>query len=288
MIVMHQLKRSACVLLLLSGFGCAGSPPANLVDARSAYERASKGAAAELAPAQLHAARVSLNLAEKTYEDEGESENARDRAYVAQRKAELAEVQASITEAARRVAQAQERGEMAEEQRHASTQQELEQTRDQLNAEIQRRQAAEQAQQRALEALGDVKREARGTVLTIPGTMIFASGKAELLPASRNRLSQVAQALKQGDPNSKIVIEGHTDATGSPDRNEQLSLQRAEAVRAALISSGVPADRVSVVGYGESRPVADNGSPAGRATNRRVEIVVQPMGNQQQTRSSSL
>lgn len=285
---MYQLKRSACFSLILAAAGCASSPPAHLVDARAAYQRASQGPARELAPAQLHAARVSLDLAEKTFDDEGESDNARDRAYVAMRKAELAEVQARITEETRQVAQAEQRGEMAAEQQHAATQEELEKTREQLNAEIQRRQEAEQAQQRALEALGNVKQETRGTVLTIPGSVIFASGKAELLPASRNRLAQVAQALKQGDPNSKILIEGHTDATGSAEKNEQLSLQRAESVRAALLAGGVPADRVSVAGYGESRPVADNGSPAGRATNRRVEIVVQPSANEPQNRSSSL
>lgn len=289
---MH-LKRSACILFILAGAGCASSPPKHLVDARAAYQRASQGPAAELAPAQLHAARVSLDLAEKTFDDEGGSANARDRAYVALRKTELAEVQARIAEETHQVALAEQRGEMAEEQQHAATKEELEKTREQLNAEIQRRQEAEQAQQRALQALGDVKKEARGTVLTIPGSVIFASGKATLLPASRNRLAQVAQALKQGDPNSKVLIEGHTDATGSTEKNEQLSIQRAESVRAALISEGVPAERIAVAGYGESRPVADNASPAGRATNRRVEIVVQPGQNgdqqqQQQNRSSSL
>jgi len=285
---MYQLNRSACIFLLLSGAGCAGSPPSSLVDARAAYQRASKGPAAELAPAQLHAAEVSLKLAERTYDDEGESDNARDRAYVAMRKAELAEVQARISKDTLLVAQAEQRGEMAAEHQHAATQQELAQTQDQLKAEIQRREQAE----KALETLGDVKRESRGIVLTIPGTTLFASGKSDLLPGSKDRLRQVSEAIKQGDPNSKIVIEGHTDASGSAEKNEELSLKRAEAVRAALISEGVPSDRVSVAGYGESRPLADNASPTGRATNRRVEIVVQPnpnqRSNQPQTRSSSL
>ena|SRR5690242_15917011 len=161
-------------------------------------------------------------------------------------------------------------------------QQELQKTREQLSAEIQRRQEAEAAQQRALAELGDVKNEPRGTVITIPGSVSFASGKATLLPSARNRLRQVATALEQGDGSSKIVVEGHTDATGSPEKNQQLSMARAEAVRKSLISDGVPADRVQAVGYGETRPVADNGSAAGRATNRRVEIVVQPGSTNQQ------
>ncbi|HKO93664.1 MAG TPA: OmpA family protein, partial [Polyangiaceae bacterium] len=273
---MFEMKRSACILLFVSAAGCASSPPSSLVDARAAYQRASNGPARELAPAQLHAAQVSLTLAERTYDDEGGSDNARDRAYVALRKAELAEVHAEIAEQTRRVAQAEERGEVNARQEHAATRQELEQTREQLNAEIQRRQEAEQAQQRALAALGDVKKESRGTVLTIPGNVIFASGKAEVLTGAKNRLAQVAQALKDGDTESKIVVEGHTDATGSTASNEQLSMKRAEAVRDALVSDGVPAERITVMGYGESRPLADNASPAGRATNRRVEIVVQP------------
>jgi outer membrane protein OmpA-like peptidoglycan-associated protein len=277
---MSQIKRTACLGLVLLGLGCAGAPPQNLKDARAAYERASQGPAKDLAPAQLHAAQVALALAEKTYDDEGSSANARDRAYVALRKAELAEVQASITREIQQVERAQQRGEMAEEQQHTAVRQELEQTREQLNAEIQRRQEAVEAQQRALAALGDVKKESRGTVITIPGSVSFASGKATLLPSARNRLAQVATALKQGDTSSKIVIEGHTDATGSPDTNQQLSMQRAEAVRQALISNGVPAQRVEAVGYGESRPVADNASPSGRATNRRVEIVVEPATSQ--------
>jgi len=266
--------------LIFLAAGCAGAPPQNLKDARAAYQRASQGVAKDLAPSQLHAAEVSLALAEKTYDDEGSSANARDRAYVAMRKAELAEVQAQIAKETQEVQQAEQRGQMVERQQHAATQQELEKTREQLNAEIQRRQEAEEAQQKALAALGDVKKESRGTVLTIPGSVSFASGKADLLPAARNRLAQVATALKQGDAGSKIIVEGYTDATGSSERNQQLSQQRAEAVREALVSSGLPAERVQAVGYGESRPVADDSSPAGRATNRRVEIVVQPNPNQ--------
>jgi len=259
-----------------------------LKDARSVYRRASEGPAKDLAPAQLHAAEVSLALAEKTFDDEGDSANARDRAYVAMRKAELAEVQANITRDTQQVEQARQRREQTATQQQQALKQELQQTREQLSAETQRLQEAEAARQRALAELGNVKNEPRGTVITIPGSVSFASGQAALLPSARNRLEQVATALKQGEGSSKIVIEGHTDATGSPEKNQALSQQRAEAVRESLISKGIPADRVQAVGYGESRPVADNSSPAGRATNRRVEIVVQPdKTNQQSSRGAA-
>jgi outer membrane protein OmpA-like peptidoglycan-associated protein len=290
---MDHIKRNVIIGLALFGAGCAGAPPASLADARSAYERASTGPAAELAPDQLHAAEVFLQTAEQTYEDEGNSSNMRDRAYVAMRKAELAEAHARIVAANVQLKEAQARGEMAEQSAHAATAQELTQARAQLKdqrgmvaaqgaeleAERQRRLQAEQAQQQALEALGkieNVKQEPRGTVITLSGSVIFASGKSDLLPAARNKLSEVATALSQNEAESKIVIEGHTDSVGSPEANQELSMRRAEAVRDALVSSGVNRERVSVEGYGASRPVADNDSPAGRANNRRVEIVVQP------------
>lgn len=273
---MSQFRQSAAMGLILLAVSCAGAPPQNLKDARSAYQRASAGPAKDLAPAQLHAAQVSLALAEKTYDDEGNSANARDRAYVAMRKAELAEVQARIDQDAKQAQQAQQHEATTAMQQREAMQQELQKTREQLNAETQRRQEAEAAQQRALAELGNVKDEPRGTVITIPGSVSFASGKASLLPSARDRLQQVASALEQGDSSSKIIVEGHTDATGSREKNQQLSMQRAQAVRQSLISDGVPPDRIQAVGYGESRPVTDNATPAGRATNRRVEIVVQP------------
>ena len=65
---------------------------------------------------------------------------------------------------------------------------------------------------------------------------------------------------------------GYTDATGSRQVNERLSLRRAEAVRAFLVSAGVPADRLTARGYGPADPVASNATPAGRELNRRVEF----------------
>lgn len=283
---------SIFALTLLAG-GCAGAPPSNLVDARAAYQRASTGPAAELAPAQLHVARTFLNLAEKTYDDEGDSPNARDRAYVAMRKSELAEVQGRIARTTQETVAIQERGAKAEEAQHVATAEELTRTRaqlasaqgvnanqaTQLQTETQRREQAEAAQKQALDALSkleNVKQDARGTVITLSGSVIFPSGKSDLLPSARGKLSEVATALSQGDPGSKIVVEGHTDSVGGAAMNQTLSLKRAEAVRNELVAQGVSANRVSVEGFGPSRPVADNESPAGRANNRRVEIVVQP------------
>jgi outer membrane protein OmpA-like peptidoglycan-associated protein len=273
---------------------CGGAPPANLVDARAAYQRAAQSPARELAPDQLHAAQVFLQTAERTFDDEGDTPRARDRAYVAKTKARLAEVQAGIVRANMDYKRAEEQRQAAEQRAHAEATSELQAARSELEsvqsanaaqsaelqAETERRQQAEAAQKRALAALeqaGEVKQEQRGTVITLSGSVIFASGQAELLPSARNRLTEVASALSNGDQDSKIVVEGHTDSTGSEQTNKELSLERAEAVRDELVSNGVNADRISIQGFGESRPIADNSSQSGRANNRRVEIVIQPV-----------
>jgi len=283
----------AGLTLLAGACACAGAPPASLLDARAAYQRASAGPAEALAPAQLHVAQTYLTLAEKTYQDEGDSPNARDRAYVALRKSELAEVQARISQAGARATKAVQRGDLAEQKQHTATTEALTQSRaelalqkgviasqsTQLEAETDRRKQAEAAQEQALASLENVKRETRGTVITLSGSVIFPSGGSDLLPSARSRLSEVATALSQGEATSTIVVEGHTDARGAPEMNQELSLRRAGAVRDVLVSQGVAANRVSVVGYGSTRPVADNTSETGRANNRRVEIVVQPKAN---------
>ena len=77
-------------------------------------------------------------------------------------------------------------------------------------------------------------------------------------------------------PDLSIVIQGHTDAIGPEDYNQKLSEQRAQAVYEYFISKGVSPERMQTVGYGESRPVADNSSAQGRALNRRTEISEAP------------
>jgi outer membrane protein OmpA-like peptidoglycan-associated protein len=273
--------------------GCAGAPPSSLVDARSAYQRAAESPAEQLAPDQLHAAETFLKTAERTYDDEGDSPTLRDRAYVAMRKAQLAEAQAGIVQANMEVKRVEEQNRADVQSAHEAATNELDATRaelanargvnvaqnQQLQAETDRREQAEAAQQRALAALeraGEVKREARGTVITLSGAVIFASGQYDLLPSARSKMSEVASALSSADSKTKIVIEGHTDSTGSAETNQELSMKRAAAVRDALVSRGVSTDRISVEGFGAARPIADNTSQAGRANNRRVEIVLQP------------
>lgn len=118
--------------------------------------------------------------------------------------------------------------------------------------------------------------DARGQVMTLAGDA-FASGQSSLRAEARSNLQRVVEFVNKY-PGQNVLIEGHTDSQGSANLNQVLSQKRAEAVRDALIQDGVAASRLSALGVGEDRPVADNASEDGRARNRRVEIVVQGAG----------
>ncbi|TDK23064.1 OmpA family protein [Luteimonas aestuarii] len=100
----------------------------------------------------------------------------------------------------------------------------------------------------------------------------FATDRAEILPESQPQIEQVLALLRQDDALS-LSVEGHTDDTGTAARNRTLSQARAQAVVDALVAEGIGADRLSASGHGPDTPVADNATEAGRAQNRRVELV---------------
>lgn len=161
----------------------------------------------------------------------------------------------------------------AQAQAQAQRDRELEQERQaRLAAEREAAEARAQLEAR-LRELAQVREEARGTVLTLSGTLLFSPGKSNLLPTARARLDQLADVLRRM-PEQKLRIEGHTDSQGSEQVNEALSQRRAETVRQHLIAQGVEAGRIEAQGLGEAAPVADNQTPSGRAQNRRVEIVL--------------
>jgi outer membrane protein OmpA-like peptidoglycan-associated protein len=104
----------------------------------------------------------------------------------------------------------------------------------------------------------------------------FAFDSAEISPADRAQLDVVASRLRNEAASTRLSIAGHTDSKGSDKYNQRLSERRATSVRNYLVQSGVPAvSIVSVTGMGESQPVASNDNGEGRATNRRVEIMVE-------------
>jgi outer membrane protein OmpA-like peptidoglycan-associated protein len=117
-------------------------------------------------------------------------------------------------------------------------------------------------------------RLAAGHRVTLPA-LYFAQGQSDLLPPVQASLDTLVQALGS-QPTLRLEVQGHTDNQGDPAINQRLSRQRAAAVCAYLTAHGVAASRLRAVGYGGSRPVADNTQPNQRSRNRRV--VLQPLG----------
>jgi len=125
-----------------------------------------------------------------------------------------------------------------------------------------------------------VDSDAVATVLTelLKGTATFEIGSAELSAEAGGLLDQAIAILVENG-STVLTVEGHTDDVGSDGDNLALSEARAQAVVDYLVAGGIDASRLTAVGYGESRPIADNGTPAGRAQNRRIQFVVEEGDN---------
>lgn len=287
--------------------GCASTGPTpELVDARRSYDEARSSDAATYSPDKLLTAKQALEAAEAAHGNDPGSFKERSLAYVAQRKATYASVYGSYEKDRREQAEAEQafrnkqdslrrnaEQKASDAQRSlaatwdnlsnarreiANQQTQLQKSQAELDAEKQARAKAEQSAAAALASLNQiaqVKEEQRGVVITLDGQVLFVTGKAELLPIARDRLSQVAKSLKELDDDKLVSIEGFTDSRGSEDMNLKLSQDRADSVKAFLISQGVKPEKLRSIGHGKANPVASNDTAEGRANNRRVEIVVQ-------------
>jgi len=125
-----------------------------------------------------------------------------------------------------------------------------------------------------------VQRQGDTIRLQAPENITFDTGRADVKPQFQPVLARLSQSIQQY-PDTIVQIEGHTDSTGSSSFNQTLSENRAEAVRGYMSQRGVESNRLIAVGYGASRPVADNGTQQGRAQNRRVEVLIVPAQAQQ-------
>jgi len=121
----------------------------------------------------------------------------------------------------------------------------------------------------------NIQRNANLLAVTFKSDVLFDTDSSALKAGSYDEMSRVAQVLVQY-PETNIQIAGHTDSTGSETYNQQLSERRAQVVKNALAGQGVNPARLTTVGYGESKPIADNNTEAGRQINRRVEITIAP------------
>ncbi|MTI20331.1 OmpA family protein [Fulvivirga sp. RKSG066] len=119
----------------------------------------------------------------------------------------------------------------------------------------------------------EVERVGEGIKITFDSGLMFDVDSYNLRPETKANLAELSNTLKKYE-NTNILIEGHTDATGSDSYNQDLSKQRANAVTSYLMAQGVESQRLTTMGYGETQPIADNSTASGRQQNRRVEVAI--------------
>jgi OOP family OmpA-OmpF porin len=121
----------------------------------------------------------------------------------------------------------------------------------------------------------EVYKQGNRLVIRLRGIQ-FPVGKEFIMPSNYALLSKVQRAIRAfGGPD--VIIEGHTDSTGSDAINEHLSQQRAEAVREYFVANGtLTYDAISAIGYGSEQPLASNQTAEGRAINRRIDVLIMP------------
>ena len=265
-----RLLVAAAITLLATGCAPRWNPRLSDAEAKVRAAEANPTVAQE-APVQLNDAKTSAAAARRAF-DEGEDEAVVDHlSYVAARRAEIAvavaERNAATDEAtqlgkARSAVVLESRTKEADRARERAEAAELEAEEAALSAAIL------EAELSALQS----KQTDRGVVLTL-GDVLFDVDRAQLKPAAVVDLEHLA-ALLVADPDAEVLIEGHTDSTGTAQHNDELSRQRAASVSSVLIRRGVPSSRITVRGFGASSPLASNATAEGRQLNRRVEIVI--------------
>ena len=124
-----------------------------------------------------------------------------------------------------------------------------------------------------------VTRDGDNIYLNMPSDITFATNQSDITPGFYETLNSVAVVLAEFDKTT-VSVYGHADSTGAEDYNLQLSQRRAQSVAGYMASQGLEPVRLQAVGFGETRPVADNETDGGRAANRRVEIVIDPVEDQ--------
>jgi outer membrane protein OmpA-like peptidoglycan-associated protein len=252
---------------------CASVPTPNpaLVSARAEVQAAQANPnVAKYAAVDIEAAQKQLDIADAAamhHDDAGIAQPA----YLATQKARLAQAHASAKADDARVAAG--RAERDKIQLDARTREVTTATTATNTALVQRDQATQEAAR--LQAEVDQLKATptpRGLVLTL-GDVLFDTGRSQLNPGAARKLDQLAQFLTD-QPQRRVQIDGFTDSVGTESYNQNLSQQRADAVKSALISRGIDASRIESQGYGKGFPVADNTDSGGRQLNRRVEVVI--------------
>jgi len=268
------MKKLLIVGAVTAAIAACASPPQRseqVEQARTEIQTLSQDPLAQQAASgDLEAARKSLQQAELALQQKQPPTVVDHYAYLAKRHAQAGEARAAEAHSRQEIARAnQERDQIILQARNREA------ANAQASAEAARNQAAAAQQQLAdaQKQLADLKAKQtdRGMVVTL-GDVLFDTGKATLKPGAMESINRLSTYLSQ-NPQTKVLIEGHTDSVGSDDYNIGLSERRARAVATELESRGIPDSQIQTLGRGKDMPVATNDTAAGRQQNRRVEIV---------------
>ncbi|MFZ6778558.1 OmpA family protein [Undibacterium sp. Ji83W] len=286
--------------MLLSACSTAPKTTSLLDQTRMDYQAAQNNPNVQtLAPLEMRQADVAMNDANKAAKDNESSEKIDRLAYIAKQKIGVAQelakqkqAEASVADAAKardqirleqrtneadkakmQAEQAKAQAEQARlaaqiAQGEASEAQRKAQEEQAKALEMQNRNAALESQLADLQA----KTTVRGIVITL-GDVLFGVDQSKLNPDGMRTVQKLATVL-QNNMQRTVLVEGHTDNTGSQAHNQDLSERRANAVRSALVLMGVSRDRIETKGLGEAFPVAENNTAQNRQLNRRVEIIL--------------
>lgn len=259
---------------------CAGPPQLNpaLEQARVDYATVrSDTLVVNKAPVALKKAEEALALSEQLWRKKADKELLEHQIYLTQQRVRIAHGTARLKDAEETIAGAGlERQAVQLEARNQEVKaatMEAEKAKSQTKIAQQSTQDAQARVEKLVKELGELeaKQTERGLVLTLKD-VLFGVGQSQLKPGTQHIVDQIADFLVEY-PVRNVLIEGHTDSDGSAASNEDLSLRRAEAVRQALMSKGIGRERIRILGYGETYPMATNASAEGRQENRRVEVV---------------
>lgn len=291
---------SLSALLLGIPIGCAKPMPQALVDARAVVDEAGNDAdVVRLAPVQLDEAQQALTQAEALWYDGKDTDEAQHQAYLVIRRVEIAQavtagamaveegkalarqreavlLEIRTAEADRALLAAEKRAEEARRDRAAAERARMDAEQAQAEAQKARAEAAALAasEQKLREELAELQAQKteRGIVLTL-GDVLFDVDQATLKAGATQSLSRLVAFLREY-PDRQVLVEGHTDSTGTDEYNLGLSQRRADAVVQFLTLNGIAPERAIATGYGKAYPVAGNETAEGRQRNRRVEIVI--------------
>lgn len=246
---------------------CSSTPDRNarLEDARNSYHDAqSNPQVVNLAALELKEADDALAKANNASNQRQDAATVDHLAYLAQRRVAIAQETAKRKGAEATVSQAD--AERDKIRLSARTEEADKSQRQAQDSEIRVRQLESQLNEL------NAKQTDRGLVITL-GDVLFDTNRAQLKSGGVREVQKLADALKE-HPQRTVFIEGFTDSTGTDSRNQELSEQRAIAVRDTLLRMSVASNRITISGYGKSFPVASNDTEAGRQLNRRVEIII--------------